>query len=102
MNAYERDLALTLILCIFEDGKTGNMEITVEIKYEQLVDAIRKLPAAKIKQLRSVLDDNLIQEKASEELSDFQSFLLKGPITSSEQYEQHLADRKHFSAWRKN
>lgn len=73
------------------------MEITVDIRYEQLLEAIKKLPAAKIKQLKSVLDDNLIQEKASEELSDFQSLLLSGPVMSSEQCEQHLADRKHFN-----
>lgn len=77
------------------------MEITIDIRYEQLLTAIKKLPAAKINQLRAVLDDSFIQEKASEELSDFQSFLLSGPAMSSEQHEKHLADRKHFSAWRK-
>ena len=78
------------------------MEITIDIGYEQLVAAIKKLPAAKIKQLKSVLDEDFIKEKASKELSDFQSFLLKGPVMSSEQYEQHLADRKHFAKRRTN
>jgi len=78
------------------------MEITIDIGYEQLVAAIKKLPAAKIKQLKSVLDEDFIKEKASKELSDFQSFLLKGPVMSSEQYEQHLAGRKHFAKWRTN
>jgi hypothetical protein len=76
------------------------MEITVDIKYDQLVAAIKKLPAAKINQLKSVINDSLIQEKASEDLSDFQSFLLGAPVMSPEQYENHLADRKRFSAWR--
>jgi hypothetical protein len=76
------------------------MEITVDIRYEQLLAAIKKLPAAKIKQLKSVLDDGFIQEKASGELSDFQNFLLRGPVMSSEQYENHLADRKHLNIWR--
>jgi hypothetical protein len=76
------------------------MEITIDIRYEQLLAAIKKLPAAKIKQLKSVLDDGFIQEKALEELSDFQNFLLRGPVMPAEQYENHLADRKHFSAWR--
>jgi hypothetical protein len=76
------------------------MEITVDIKYEQLLAAIKKLPAAKIKQLKSVLDDGFIQEKAFGELSDFQNFLLRGPVMSSEQYENHRADRKHFNTWR--
>lgn len=76
------------------------MEITIDVKYEQLLAAIKKLPAAKIQQLKSVLDEGFIQDKASEELSDFQSFLLRGPVMNSEQYEQHKVDRKHFSAWR--
>ena len=76
------------------------MEITVDIGYEQLLSAIKKLPAAKVKQLRSVLDDNLIQEKAAEQLSDFQSFLLHAPVMSAEQYENHLSDRKRFNSWR--
>ncbi len=76
------------------------MEIILDIRYDQLIAAIKKLPAAKIKQLKSVLDDGFIQEKASEELSDFQNFLLHGPVMSSEQYENHIADRKHFNTWR--
>ncbi|WP_069658784.1 hypothetical protein [Arcticibacter eurypsychrophilus] len=76
------------------------MKVTVEIRYEQLLAAIKKLPAAKIKQLRLVLDDALIYEKASEDLSDFQSFLLKGPVMKEEQYKQYQADRKYFNQWR--
>jgi hypothetical protein len=72
------------------------MEITIDVKYEQLLAAIKKLPAAKIQQLKSVLDEGFIQDKASEELSDFQSFLLKGPVMSAEQYKQHRAYRKHL------
>ena len=72
------------------------MEITIDVKYEQLLAAIKKLPAAKIQQLKSVLDEGFIQDKASEELSDFQSFLLRGPVMSSEQYKQYRAYRKHL------
>lgn len=76
------------------------MELTIDIGYEQLLAAIKKLPAAKIKQLKSVLDEQFIDEKASEELSDFQNFLLSGPVMSPEQYEKHLAGRKYFDVWR--
>jgi hypothetical protein len=93
-------LALTLILCIFETAKRTNMEITVDLGYEQLLDAIKKLPAGKIKQLKTVLNDEFIQDKASKELSDFQSLLLRAPIMTAKQFDQHKADRKHFSAWR--
>lgn len=76
------------------------MDVTIDIRYEQLVDAIKKLPAAKIQQLRSVLDDGFINEKAIEELSDFQNYLLKGPVMKAEQFKKHQADRKHFNQWR--
>jgi hypothetical protein len=76
------------------------MEITVDIGYEQLVAAIKKLPVAKIKQLKSALDENFIREKATGDISDFQTFLLAAPVMTTEQYEQHQADRKHFDKWR--
>ena len=76
------------------------METAIDNRYEELLAAIKKLPAAKIKKLKSVLDDGFILEKASSELSRFQNFLLRGPVMSSEQYKSHLADRKHFNAWR--
>lgn len=76
------------------------METTIDIGYEQLLAAIKKLPAAKIKQLKSVLNDDFIEQKASNDLSDFQSFLLKAPTMSVEQFEQHQKDRKNFNSWR--
>ncbi|MBC7614776.1 MAG: hypothetical protein H7202_01790 [Pedobacter sp.] len=76
------------------------MEVTLNIRYEQLLAAIKKLPAAKIKQLKSVLDEQFIYEKATEELSDFQSYLLNGPSMKTEQFEQYQANRKHFNQWR--
>jgi len=76
------------------------MEMIVAIGFEQLLDLIKKLPAGKIKQLKTALDDHFIEEKAEEELSGFQSFLLNGPIMDSNQYAQHLQDRRHFNKWR--
>lgn len=73
------------------------MEITIDIDYEQLLAAIKKLPAAKIKQLKSVLNEEFIEHKASKDLSDFQAFLLKGPTMSKDQYKQHQANRKNFN-----
>lgn len=76
------------------------MEVIVDIGYEQLLAAIKKLPAAKIKQLKSVLDDGFIDEKASGELSDFQNYLLEAPVMNDEQFEQHKQARKNFNQWR--
>ncbi len=76
------------------------MEITIDIGYEQLLAAIKKLPAAKIKQLKSVLNDEFIEQKASKDLSEFQIFLLTAPTMSEEQHKQYQADRKNFNSWR--
>jgi len=76
------------------------MEIMLDIGFEQLLDLIKKLPAGKIKQLKTALDDDFIKEKAEKELSDFQSFLLKGPVMDANQYAQHVEDRRHFNKWR--
>jgi hypothetical protein len=76
------------------------MEVTIDIRYEQLLAAIKTLPAAKIKQLKSVLDDGFISEKAAGELSDFQSYLLKGPVMNDRQFEEHQSARKNFNQWR--
>lgn len=76
------------------------MEIIVNIDYDNLLAAVKKLPAAKIQQFKSALGSDLIQSKASSELSDFQNYLLQAPTMSGEQYEQHKTNRKHFSAWR--
>ena len=76
------------------------MEVTVDIRFEQLLETSNKLPAAKIKQLKSALDDGYIDTKAKEELSDFQNFLLGGPVMDADQYELFKENRKHFNTWR--
>lgn len=76
------------------------METKLDISFEQLLSLIKKLPAGKIKQLKSALDDDFIEERAERELSDLQSLLLKGPVMDPNQYAQHLQDRTHFNKWR--
>lgn len=76
------------------------MQVTVDIGFEQLLDTIKKLPAAKIKQLKSALDDGFIEAKAEEEKSDFQNYLLNGPVMNAQQYAEFKENRKHFDTWR--
>lgn len=76
------------------------MELKVDIQYDQLLTLIKQLPAAKIVQLKSDLSDSFIEKKAKSEISDFQEFLLKGPVMSDDQYEQFLENRKQFNQWR--
>jgi len=76
------------------------VDTTTPIEFDQILAAIKKLPAAKTKKLLLALNDDFIDLKASKELLEFERFLLQGPTMTDEQYENHLADREHFSRWR--
>lgn len=77
------------------------MEITADLGYEQILAAIKKLPAGKIIQLKLLLNDDFINDKASQELPDFQSFLLRAPIMTAKQFDEHKTDRKYFELLRR-
>jgi len=76
------------------------MELKIDIEYEQLLKLAKQLPAAKIVQLKAELSDNLIEKKSEADISEFQNFLLKGPVMSDTQYEQFVENRKWFNQWR--
>ena len=76
------------------------MELTVKIGYEQILNLVKQLPAGKIVQLKSALNDKFIEKKAQEEISDFQSFLLSGPVMTEEEYENFADSRKQWNQWR--
>ena len=76
------------------------MELKINLEYEQLLGLVKQLPAAKLVQLKSELSNNLIDEKSKSEISEFQDFLLRGPVMSDAQYEQFLENRKWFNQWR--
>ncbi|PPL04346.1 hypothetical protein [Parapedobacter indicus] len=46
---------------------------------------------------KSALDEGYIDAKTGEELSDFQNYLLDGPIMDADQYSQFKENRKHLS-----
>ena len=73
------------------------MELTIEIKYEQLLRLVKQLPAAKMVQLKSELSESLIEEKSKSDNSEFQNFLLNGPAMTDNEYEQFLENRKWFN-----
>lgn len=78
------------------------MELKVDIPYDQLLTLIKQLPAVKILQLKSDLSDSFIEKKAKLEISDFQNFLLKGPVMTDDQYEQFHKNREQINIWRAN
>ncbi|MCK4663496.1 MAG: hypothetical protein KAT68_11565 [Bacteroidales bacterium] len=78
------------------------MQFTVDIRIEQLINTIKKLPANQIEKIKSALNDRIIAEKAKSDISEFQKFLLSGPIMTEEQYNQFKENRKRFNAWRRS
>jgi hypothetical protein len=78
------------------------MELRLKIGYRELLELIKQLPASQMAKLKSELSDEMIEEKSKQEHSDFQKFLLEGPVMVEDQYQQFLDHRKSFNQWRVN
>ena len=76
------------------------MEAIVDITYEQVLLLVSKLPANQIVKIKYEISENNITEKAKEEISDFQKFILSAPVMSDEQYSNFNQQRTHFNQWR--
>ena len=76
------------------------MELTLELGYNQIFHLVSQLPANQIAKIKYELSENNIAEKAKEEISDFQKFILTAPIMSDEQYSNFNQQRTHFNQWR--
>ena len=76
------------------------MELTVNLNYDEIEKLIKQLPASKIKQLKLKLDEKFIRGKALKEISNFQEFILNGPVMSDIQFEEFNANRKLMNQWR--
>jgi hypothetical protein len=79
---------------------TLGMELKVDIGYEQLVQAIKQLPASKIMQLKADLAEKISTAKGSEPNADFQKLLLSGPVMDDKQYAEYKDIRSRINKWR--
>ncbi len=75
------------------------MEFTIDLKFNQLLEIIKKLPLAQKKKLKIELEAELSESKAKD-YSEFQDFLLKGPTMSEEQYTEYKNNRERLNKWR--
>jgi hypothetical protein len=74
-----------------------NMELKVEIGFDELLHAIQQLPENQ----RAILKEELDKKHQPEaEMSDFQKFLINGPIMSKEENENFKDIRKRINKWR--
>ena len=76
------------------------MDLTVKIGFEEVMKLVKQLPAGKIKELQSLVNEDFISKKAKEEITSFQDFLLEGPVMSKKDLELFQQNRKSFSEWR--
>jgi hypothetical protein len=80
--------------------KRKAMQATLELGYSQIFHLVSQLPASQIVKIKYELSENNIAEKAKEEMSDFQKFILAAPVMSDEQYADFNQQRTHFNQWR--
>ena len=76
------------------------MQLNVEIEFNELLNIIRQLPSFQIEQIKTEVNKKPIISKQIVEKSEFQEFLLSGPVMSDEQYHGYLENRQQFNKWR--
>jgi hypothetical protein len=75
-----------------------NMEIKLQIGYEQMLDMLRQLPQDEL--LRLLTEMQRLAERPKPLKGNLSAFLLSGPTMSAKQYNQFVENRKLFSQWR--
>jgi len=73
------------------------MELTLNLGYSQIFNLVNQLPANQIVKIKYELSENALVEKAKEEMSDFQKFILAAPVMSDEQFSDFNQQRTHFN-----
>lgn len=73
------------------------MQVQVDIEFEQLVKAVRKLPAKQLRQLKAEIEKKNAKEKPG---SDLETLLLSGPVATKKQLQRIENNRKAINEWR--
>ena len=76
------------------------MELKLNIGYQELIELIKQLPANQIRKLKADLASIVTDNDMEKDRSDFQEFLLEGPVMEDDQYQDFLFNRKYFNTWR--
>ncbi|HVX50135.1 MAG TPA: hypothetical protein VHB48_08250 [Chitinophagaceae bacterium] len=75
------------------------MELKMEIGLDQLIQAIKQLPARQFAKLKAEIN-NTVPEKTDKEA--FKAFLLQAPVFTHEQINLIEEARKSMNRWGKN
>jgi len=73
------------------------MQVQVDISFDQLLRAVKKLPAGQLKQLKAEIE---IESKKNAQ-NDLESLLLNGLVATEEQLQIIANNRKAINQWRK-
>ena len=76
------------------------MELTLNLEYTQIINLIRQLPENQIEKIKKDLTKDFISARTKSETSDFQKFILAGPVMSDMQYQDFKQQRQEFNLWR--
>lgn len=71
------------------------MQLTVNIQYNQLISILKNLPANQLAKVKSEIEN--IEIVSNTNISEFQNFILEGPVMSDEQYNAFKEHRKSFN-----
>ena len=73
------------------------MQVQVDISFDQLLRAVKTLPARQLKQLKAEIEKKA-QEKSP---NDLESLLLNGPTATEDELQTIENNRKAINQWRK-
>lgn len=74
-----------------------DMELKIDIGFDQLLYAIRQLPAKQRAILKKVLNE---KESVETPNSEFKAFLLNGPVFNDDQLNLIAEARENINKWR--
>lgn len=73
------------------------MQVQVDISFDQLLRAVKTLPAGQLKQLKAEIE----KKTQGKSPNDLESLLLNGPTASEDELQTIENNRKAINQWRK-
>jgi len=73
------------------------MQVQIDIEFNQLLKIVKTLKNGQLKQLKSVIDQDVKKEHSK---IDLESILLNGPVATEKQLDIISSNRKSINQWR--
>jgi hypothetical protein len=85
------------VLVVISLSTNELMQVKMDMTFEQLVDVVKKLPAAQLKKLKAVIENEAEKQQSN---TDFAALLRNGPTATKEQIKTIENNRKLLLKWR--